>query len=253
MIPENYDQNRYPIYQQEDPEPEPETPETPRKSRLSYITFFILLILWPVLSIPFAGDPMEMLEQLAVSRILFVYMPNIVVQWLIFTLIFVTTFREGTGLSGIGFTRIRLIHFFWAVAFLLFSNLILSLLALLLSQVNIAIPGELGIILPETNTERVLWVILALTAGVCEETAFRAYLITRIKQFGKLKSWLIPIIVSSVVFGSGHAYQGVGGLIILGIYGAMFAVLFIRTGSIWPCIIAHFFQDFSALFYPYQR
>ncbi|MEW5924282.1 MAG: type II CAAX endopeptidase family protein [Candidatus Zixiibacteriota bacterium] len=253
MIPENYDQHRYPVYSQDDFKPEPEVSELPRKSRLSYLTFFILLILWPVLSIPFAGDPMELLKQMAVSRILFVYMPNIVIQWLIFTLIFVTAYREGTGLKGIGFNRIRLIHFFWAIAFLLFSNLILSLLALLLSQVNIAIPGELGIILPETNTERALWVILSLTAGVCEETAFRGYLITRIKQFGRLKSWLIPITVSSVFFGSGHAYQGVGGLILLGIYGVMFAVLYIRAGSIWPCIIAHFFQDFSALFYPYQR
>ncbi len=189
---------------------------------------------------------------MAVSRALLVYLPNIVIQWLVFTLIFVTTFREGTGLKGIGFNGIKLIHFLWAIAFLLASNLILSLLALLLSQVNIAIPGELGLILPETNTERALWVILSITAGVCEEAAFRGYLVTRIKQFGRLKRWTIPIIVSSMVFGSGHAYQGAGGLILLSIYGAMFAVLYIRAGSLWPCIIAHFFQDFSALFYPYQ-
>jgi membrane protease YdiL (CAAX protease family) len=30
----------------------------------------------------------------------------------------------------------------------------------------------------------------------------------------------------------------------------MFAWLFVRTKSLWPCIIAHFFQDFTALFIP---
>ena len=62
--------------------------------------------------------------------------------------------------------------------------------------------------------------------------------------------WLIPVILSAVVFGACHAYQGLPGFILLSIYGAMFSILYIRTKSIWPCIIAHFFQDFSALFFP---
>ncbi len=180
------------------------------------------------------------------------YFPTIVTQWILFLLIYVTTYRERTGLKGIGFTRIKLIHLLWAIAFLLISNLLLSLLSLLLSQVDIAIPGELGLLLPKNAAERVVWVVLSITAGIVEETVFRGYLITRIRQFGRLKHWIIPIVVSSLVFGAGHAYQGIGGFIIISIYGAMYAVLFIRTGSLWPCIIAHFFQDFSALFYPYQ-
>ena len=52
------------------------------------------------------------------------------------------------------------------------------------------------------------------------------------------------------LFGACHAYQGIPGLIVITVYGALFALLYIRTGRIWPCIIAHFFQDFSALFIP---
>jgi len=205
-----------------------------------------------LLSIPFTGDPIEILELLATSPILLMYFPTIVTQWILFLLIYVTTYRERTGLKGIGFTRIKLIHLLWAIAFLLISNLLLSLLSLLLSRVDIAIPGELGLLLPKNAAERVVWVVLSITAGIVEETVFRGYLITRIRQFGRLKHWIIPVVVSSLVFGAGHAYQGIGGFIIISIYGAMYAVLFIRTGSLWPCIIAHFFQDFSALFYPYQ-
>jgi len=156
-------------------------------------------------------------------------------------------------LAGIGFRRLRLLDFFWALAFLLASNLLLSLLALLLAQFGLEIPGELELILPKNNTERIFWVLLSFTAGFCEEAAFRGYLLTRIKLFGKTRGWLLPVIISSLAFGSGHAYQGLGGFILLSIYGAMFALLFLRTGSLWPPIIAHFFQDFSALFFPFQK
>jgi len=226
--------------------------ETLRISKLSYISFFYFIVVQPALAVIFMGDPAEILEQLAISPILLLYMPTIVFQWLLFALILVTVYRERTGLKGIGFTGIRLIHFMWAIAFLLISNFLLSILALGLSYFGIEIPGELGLILPGTTVERIFWVVLSLTAGIVEETIFRGYLITRIKQFGRLKSWLIPIVISSLAFGSGHTYQGLGGFILISIYGAMYAFLFIRTKSLWPCIIAHFFQDFSAIFYPYQ-
>jgi membrane protease YdiL (CAAX protease family) len=224
-----------------------------RKSRLSYFTLLLLLILWPVFSIAVSGDPTKLLEELSESPIYLVYLPTILIQWLIFFLIYLTVHHEGMGLGSIGYRRIRVIDFFWAMAFLLGSNLVLTLLWFLLSLVNLHIPGEIGLILPSTLMERILWTILALTAGVCEETAFRGYLITRLKIFGKSGGWIIPILASSLAFGSGHLYQGSGGFILITVYGAMFAVLFLKTGSLWPGIIAHSFQDFSALFFPFQR
>ncbi|MFH2035707.1 MAG: type II CAAX endopeptidase family protein [Candidatus Zixiibacteriota bacterium] len=223
-----------------------------RKSKMSYFTLFFLLIIWPAMSVITTGDPAEALKLLSVSRIFFIYLPTIVVQWLLFGLICFTLNRERTGLKGIGFTGIRLIHFFWAIAFLLISNLVLSLLAVLLEKFGIAIVGEIELMLPSTTPERIIWVILSLTAGVCEETAFRGYLITRLQIFGNTANWLIPSIIASIVFGMGHAYQGLGGFVLLTIYGGLFALLYWRTKSLWPPIIAHFFQDFSALFFPFQ-
>ncbi len=75
---------------------------------------------------------------------------------------------------------------------------------------------------------------------------------TRIRLYGKLKSWVVPVVLASLAFGSGHAYQGLGGLIMITVYGAMFAGLYLYSKSLWPPVIAHFFQDFSALFFPYQ-
>ncbi len=223
------------------------------RKKLSYITLAFLLIVFPVLSMPLTGDYDKAMEFISNAPIALIYLPTMIAHWLIFLLIYLTTRHENTGLRGLGFKRIRLIDFFWAVAFLLVSNLTLSLIALLLGKIGITPPGEIEWMLPETGAERIVWVFLSITAGICEETAFRGYLITRLKIFGRTKGWLIPILVSSLAFGMGHTYQGTGGFILITIYGMLFGLLYIRTGSIWPCIIAHFFQDFSALFFPFQN
>jgi membrane protease YdiL (CAAX protease family) len=224
-----------------------------RKSKLSYVTLFFLLIVWPALSLTLVGDPAESLRLLSESPIALIYLPTMITQWLLFLLVFLTVKREKTGLLGVGFTRIRMIDFLWALAFILISNLLLTLLSLLLEELGLTIVGEIELILPKTTGERIFWVILSLTAAVCEETAFRGYLITRLKILGKTKGWIIPVILASLAFGTGHSYQGVAGFILITAYGIMFGILFLKTRSLWPPIIAHFFQDFSALFYPFQR
>jgi len=214
---------------------------------------FFLLIVWPAISMIMIGDPAEALALVSVSPILMMYAPTIVMQWIMFGLIYLTVYREQTGLRGIGFRRPRVIDLLYAIAFLLVSNLLLTFFALFLGWIGLPVAEELELILPTTGLERFFWVILSITAGIVEEVVFRGYLITRLRMFGRAKSWVLPVIIASVSFGSGHSYQGVGGFILLSVYGAMFAVLFIKTKSLWPVIIAHFFQDFSALFYPYQQ
>ncbi|MDH4156078.1 MAG: CPBP family glutamic-type intramembrane protease [candidate division Zixibacteria bacterium] len=175
---------------------------------------------------------------------------TIVMQWLFFILIYLAIFREETGLSGLGFKRIRGLDFLWAIAFLLAANLILSGLAWLLAQVGLPMPGEIALLIPTETEGKIVWVLVSFTAGFCEESMFRGYLMTRLRLVGKMQSWLIPVILSAVAFGACHAYQGLPGFIVLSVYGAMFGLLYVRSGSIWPCIIAHFLQDFSALFIP---
>jgi membrane protease YdiL (CAAX protease family) len=223
-----------------------------RKSRFSYITLFVLMVGWPVLSLAAGGDPSEGLRLATISRIFIIYLPTIVMQWVLFGLIYTAAYFENTGLRGLGFTRLRLIHFLWAIAFLLVSNLTLTLIALLLAKIGISIPGDIELLLPTTGTERIFWIILSITAGVVEETVLRGYLITRLQIFGKTTKWLLPGIISSVIFGIGHTYQGLGGFILLSIFGGMFAILYWKTRSLWPAIIAHTFQDISALFFPFQ-
>jgi uncharacterized protein len=221
-----------------------------RSNNLTWFSLIVLLGVYPGISVLFAEDPSTILNSLNEGTLLVLLIATIIMQWLIFLMNSVAAHSEGTGLVGLGFKRIRAVDFAWAVAFLLGANLILTGLAWFLAQVGLPMPGELAMLIPTTFHGRIIWVLVSLSAGICEEAAFRGYLMTRIRFVGQTKSWVIPVVLSSLAFGACHAYQGIPGLIVITVYGAMFALLYLRTGSLWPCVIAHFFQDFSAMFIP---
>jgi membrane protease YdiL (CAAX protease family) len=63
--------------------------------------------------------------------------------------------------------------------------------------------------------------------------------------------WLV--VISSIIFGFAHAYQGVQGIIASACVGAMFAVLFVTTHSLLIPIILHALIDLRALLIPLPR
>jgi membrane protease YdiL (CAAX protease family) len=213
----------------------------------------ILLIFYPAISLLGGGpDTTALLRDMGEGMRAFLLITTILFQWIIFSLNYLSVYMEGTGLRGVGLRRIRGIDFAWAISFWLAALAILTGLAWLLAQVGLEIPGEVGFLIPTDAVGRVLWVLVSFTAGFCEEIAFRGYLMTRLRLLGKTNSWIVPTLVSAVAFGACHAYQGIAGFILIAIYGVLFSLLYIKTRSLWPCIIAHFLQDFMYIFFPGQ-
>ena len=222
-----------------------------RRTVLTWVNLIFLLLLYPVMSIFGMGsDPTSLLRNMTPGFLIFLLITTILFQWAIFLLNYGGVYTERTGLIGVGLKRIRALDFAWAAAFLAAANLLLSGLAWLLAQIGLPMPGEIQFLIPEDAAGRVVWVLVSFTAGFCEEVGFRGYLMTRLRLIGRFQSWLVPTIVSALIFGACHAYQGWPGFIVLSIYGAMFSLLYIRTGSLWPCIIAHSMQDLGALIFP---
>src|SRR5215510_3396646 len=62
---------------------------------------------------------------------------------------------------------------------------------------------------PRSNAELALFVVLSLTAGICEEFLFRGFVMAVLIRAG-LATWLV-VLLSSAMFGLAHAYQGKGG------------------------------------------
>jgi membrane protease YdiL (CAAX protease family) len=92
-------------------------------------------------------------------------------------------------------------------------------------------------ILPQSAPERVPFLGLAITAGCCEEFLYRGFAMAAFTRAG-FPIWA-SVVVSSVLFGAAHLYQGRGGLIGTGILGLLFGAFRAFTGSIVPVVAWH--------------
>jgi membrane protease YdiL (CAAX protease family) len=114
-------------------------------------------------------------------------------------------------------------------------------LQLLGSLLRIGNAAAVQAMLPRGVLEISLWIVLSLSAGICEETIFRGYLQ---RQFIVLsRSSLTGILLAAIIFGIGHAYQGWRNAILDGLYGAMFGALAYWRRSVRPGMIAHAWND----------
>jgi uncharacterized protein len=96
-------------------------------------------------------------------------------------------------------------------------------------------------LLPQTTIELCVFVLLAIAAGFCEEIVFRGYLQRQFTAWtGNIAA---GIALQAVVFGSGHIYQGVKGVVVITIYGALFGILAAMRKSLRPGIMQHCGQD----------
>lgn len=84
-------------------------------------------------------------------------------------------------------------------------------------------------------------VLSAVRHGIVEEVIVVGYLLDRLGKFG----WSTPaaIVVSSLLRGSYHLYQGFGPFIGNAVMGAVFALVYTRTRRVMPLVIAHAVLD----------
>jgi membrane protease YdiL (CAAX protease family) len=130
---------------------------------------------------------------------------------------------------------------FWIVSMLALAALRLALGTLPKADDVAELKRTLGFLVPGTTQELVLWLLVSLTAGFCEEIIFRGYLQ---QQFRLLtNSALFGIIASGLLFGGGHGYQGPRMMVVLAVYGMMFGALAHWRRSLRPGMIAHAWQD----------
>jgi membrane protease YdiL (CAAX protease family) len=86
-----------------------------------------------------------------------------------------------------------------------------------------------------------------VSAAIGEEIVFRGFLIGRLEvAFGGASriATSAAVILSTTLFAFAHAYQGPTGILITGILGLVFAVLYVASGrNLWANIIAHGVYD----------
>ena len=96
--------------------------------------------------------------------------------------------------------------------------------------------GHFERMLPHTPGELRMFWALSLTAGVCEELLYRGFLMWY------LSHWLgiVPtLLLVSVLFGLGHSYQGVRGILTTGIVAVVLGLVYVVAGSLVPAMLLH--------------
>ncbi len=109
---------------------------------------------------------------------------------------------------------------------------------------------DMRFLLPVSKAERRWWLLLSVSAGVCEELLYRGFLLEFLRgrldggpQLGLTAAWLL----SSIAFGTAHLYQGVAGIIKTTVVGLLVGMLAILSGSLLLPILCHILFDAQIL------
>jgi CAAX protease family protein len=129
------------------------------------------------------------------------------------------------------------------VLFLVFSVMIS---AVFISRGHGSADPAVRFLLPGTPAEKSLWILLSLTAGICEEAINRGYLQRQFSAWSR--SATLGIILQALVFGACHAYQGFLRTIPITALGLLLGVLAQWRKTVRPGMITHFLQDALAIF-----
>ena len=110
-----------------------------------------------------------------------------------------------------------------------------------------------GININNTKIEIVLYIISMLLVGFLEEIIFRGFLFKLLEKDNVNKA----IIITSITFGIGHIVNLLNGADIISTLiqicysisiGYLFAIIFHKGKSLWPCIITHSLTNSLSIF-----
>ena len=111
---------------------------------------------------------------------------------------------------------------------------------------------DFSALIPVTMRERLIYAAAAVSAGICEEVVFRGWLLSTLHSPIGLTGMTL-VLAAAAIFGIGHAYQKVVGVIVTTVTGLLFAVLYIMTGSLLVPIVLHILVDVRFAFMPTPR
>jgi membrane protease YdiL (CAAX protease family) len=171
------------------------------------------------------------------------YVVTIACEWLLFGLA-----AWGARMGGVSISTV--VGGRWSTPKLFLRDLGIGALFLLGSSVALAglsavlHPGpsaNIGRMLPHSGIEIALWMLLSLSAGICEEFVTRGYLQKQLS--GLLKNTTAGLVAQGIIFGAAHAYQGLKRMLIIAVLGCMMGWLAQWRQSLRPGMLSHFLQD----------
>ena len=110
-------------------------------------------------------------------------------------------------------------------------------------------PQQANVVLPSLPAGAIglsVWLLLSITAGICEEIVFRGYLQ---RQFAAITGRpSLAIMAQAILFGIGHFYEGLGAVVEIVLIGLVLGALAAWRGNIRAGILVHTALDVLAGF-----
>lgn len=166
---------------------------------------------------------------------------SIILVWLLFGAAYLILRLRGQNLQSIG----------WKVSSSIWGWLLGFVFGVLYAGFTVMGMMHAGApVLTDWSLFRILVALgIGISAGICEETVFRGFVMTQAADGGA--HWTVQILLSALLFGlahmgwgglSGHVQmaQMIGAMAATGILGLMLAITYLASGrSLTPTIIAH--------------
>jgi uncharacterized protein len=130
------------------------------------------------------------------------------------------------------------------VALLLWSGVRLRLKA---EKIRQRFQELLGMLFPDSPQERSWYGTLSIGAGISEELVFRGFLMYYLGAHVPHINTAGKILLTSLIFGLAHVYQGWKRAIPTGIIGAILALLYVFSGSLLLPAVVHAVADWRML------
>ena len=92
-------------------------------------------------------------------------------------------------------------------------------------------------LLPHGAAERLAWLVVAVSAGFCEEVVYRGYLQTQLSAFTRRAS--LGVVLQAALFGMAHLQQGTATAARFTLYGVGLGALATWRRSLLPGIVCH--------------
>jgi membrane protease YdiL (CAAX protease family) len=110
---------------------------------------------------------------------------------------------------------------------------------------SVKMPEYMSLLMPSSSREKVWYGLVAISAGITEEILYRGFLTyVLVTSIPAMDIWL-SIVVAAFLFGLGHLYQGLSGMLRTFVLGLILSLIYLATGTLLLSIIIHMLIDLA--------
>lgn len=180
----------------------------------------------------------------------------LIISWYLLQLYILSRILKASNWSwsdiGIALSKKKMIYSIIGYLIITFGLLIFIEMALAKSTINVEKLNSIPSFSPKTTTARVIFVFLALVAGIAEEIVYRGFAIKSLMS-RKVNKWL-AVLIASIPFIFQHGMRAIDSITGNGIWvgwyfawGIVFGVIFLFSKKLYINIIIHWLVILSAM------